>query len=201
MSKEQKEEKQAEKGQAEGPEVIENQKCPMCFKDTLTLMEHDTEVPFFGPVLVFSMDCSSCNYHKADVECAEQHEPSRYTILVETEKDLNVRVIKSSTATVKIPRVMSIEPGAASNGYVTNVEGVLNRVKVQLEKTRDLSEDEEDRKKAKNLLKKVQAALWGHDTIEIIIEDPEGNSAILSEKAKKEVLKNSLKNKISKNYS
>lgn len=187
--KEQKEAPEQKTQETEGPQVIENQKCPMCFKDTLTLMEHDTEVPFFGPVLVFSMDCSSCNYHKADVECSEQHEGARYTITVSEEKDLHARVVKSSTATVKIPRVMSIEPGSASNGYVTNVEGILNRVKVQLEKTRDLAEDDEDRKKAKNLLKKVQAALWGHDTIEIIIEDPEGNSAILSEKAKKDVLK------------
>lgn len=173
----------------EGPEIIEGQKCPMCFKDTVTLMEHDQDVPYFGKVLVFSLDCSSCNYHKADVESAEQHEPARYTLTVSEEKDLNIRVVKSSTATVKIPRIMSIEPGPASNGYITNVEGILNRVKVQLEKTRDLAEDDEDRRKAKNLLKKVQAALWGHDTIDIIIEDPEGNSAMLSEKAKKEAFK------------
>ncbi len=179
----------AEDKNIEGPAIIEGQKCPMCFKDTLTLMEHPQEVPFFGTVLVFSMDCSSCNYHKADVECTEQHEGAKYTITVSEEKDLSIRVVKSSTATVKIPRIMSIEPGPAANGYVTNVEGILNRVKVQLEKTRDLAEDDDDRKKAKNLLKKVQAALWGHDTIDIIIEDPEGNSAIISDKAKKEKFK------------
>ncbi len=173
----------------EGPQRIEGQKCPMCFKDTVTLMEQDQDVPYFGKVLIFSLDCSSCNYHKADVESLEQHEPARYTLTVSEEKDLNIRVVKSSTATVKIPRVMSIEPGPASNGYITNVEGILNRVKVQLEKTRDLAEDDEDRRKAKNLLKKVQAALWGHDTIDIILEDPEGNSALLSEKAKKEACK------------
>ena len=146
-----KEEKKAEKQSAEGPEILEGQKCPMCFKDTLTLMENDQEVPFFGPVLVFSMNCSSCNYHKADVECLEQHEGAKYTLTVSEEKDLSIRVVKSSTATVKIPRVMSIEPGAASNGYITNVEGILNRVKVQLEKTRDLAEEDEDRRKAKKL--------------------------------------------------
>ncbi len=184
MTKQQKESQATEESQ--GQEILEGQKCPMCFKETLTLMEHNQEVPFFGPILVFSMDCSSCNYHKADVECKEQHEPCKYIFTVSEEKDLHIRVVKSSTATVKIPRVMSIEPGTASNGYVTNVEGILNRVKVQLEKTSDLAEDDEDRKKAKNLLKKVQAALWGHDTIDIIIEDPEGNSAIISEKAAKE---------------
>ncbi len=184
-----KEQKQQENTSPEGPQIIEGQKCPMCFKDTVTLMEHEQDVPFFGPVLVFSLDCTACNYHKADVECQEQHEGAKYTLTVSEEKDLHIRVVKSSTATVKIPRVMTIEPGPASNGYITNVEGLLNRVKVQLEKTRDLAEDEEDRRKAKNLLKKVQAALWGHDTLDIIIEDPEGNSAILSEKAKKESFK------------
>ncbi len=179
----------AEDKNIEGPAILEGQKCPMCFKNTLVLMEHSQEVPFFGPVLIFSMDCNTCNYHKADVECNEQHEGAKYTITVSEEKDLSIRVIKSSTATVKIPRVMSIEPGPAANGYVTNVEGILNRVKVQLEKTRDLAEDNDDRKKAKNLLKKVQAALWGHDTIDIVIEDPAGNSAIISDKAKKEKFK------------
>ena len=182
-------EKIASSEEQTGPEILEGQKCPMCFKDTLTLMDHPQEVPYFGQIIVFSMDCSTCNYHKADVECVEQHEGSKFTLTVSEEKDLSIRVVKSSTATVKIPRIMSIEPGPASNGYVTNVEGILNRVKVQLEKTRDLSEEDEDRKKAKNLLKKVQAALWGHDTIDIIIEDPEGNSAIISEKAVKEKFK------------
>lgn len=177
------------KEEKEGPDILEGQKCPMCFKETLTLMEHGQEVPFFGPILVFSMNCNNCNYHKADVECLEQHEGAKYTLTVSEEKDLSIRVVKSSSATVKIPRIMSIEPGPAANGYVTNVEGILNRVKVQLEKTRDLAEDDEDRKKAKNLLKKVQAALWGHDTIDVIIEDPEGNSAIISDKAKKEKFK------------
>jgi zinc finger protein len=172
-----------------GPDILSGQKCPMCFKDTLTLMEHARDVPYFGPVVLFSMDCSGCNYHKADVECMEEHEGAKYTLTVENDEDLKARVVKSSTAVVKIPRVMIIDPGPASNGYVTNVEGILNRVKVMLEKTRDTEEDKTKRKKAKTLLKKVQNALWGHDPIDVIIEDPKGNSAILSEKAKKDTIK------------
>jgi len=173
----------------EAPAILEGQKCPMCFKDTLVLMESERDVPYFGKLAIFSMDCNGCNYHKADVESVEKNDPAKYTLTVSSEQDLNVRVVKSSTATVKIPRIMSIEPGPASNGYVTNIEGLLNRVKVMLEKARDDEEDKVKRKKAKNMLKKVQDALWGHDKIDVIIEDPEGNSAIISEKAKKEKLK------------
>jgi zinc finger protein len=173
----------------EGPEILTGQKCPMCFKDSLTLMENHRDVPYFGPVVLFSMDCDACQYHKADVECLEENDGAKYTLTVENEEDLKARVVKSSTATVKVPRIMSIDPGPASNGYVTNVEGVLNRVKVMLEKTRDTEDDKVKRKKAKNLLKKVQAVLWGHDKIDVIIEDPKGNSAILSKKAKKDKVK------------
>ncbi|MBT4540458.1 ZPR1 zinc finger domain-containing protein [Candidatus Woesearchaeota archaeon] len=171
-------------------DVLENQKCPMCMKNTLTLLESEKDIPYFGRVFLFSMDCSNkaCNYHKADLEAAERQEPCKYTFDVKTEDDLKVRVVKSGEALVKIPRIMSIEPGSASNGYVTNVEGILNRVKMMLEKTRDDADDKSDRKKAKNMLKKVQDALWGRGEIKIILEDKSGNSAIISEKAVKSKL-------------
>lgn len=170
---------------ADSPDILEGQKCPMCFKDTLTLIDAEREIPYFGRVYLFSMDCSSCNYHKADIESAEEKEPCKYSFEVSSEADLNIRVVKSANATVKIPRIMSIESGPTSNGYVTNVEGILNRVKVMLEKARDDAEDNEDRKKAKNMLKKIQDVLWGRDKITITIEDPTGNSSIISEKAVK----------------
>ncbi|MFH1439813.1 MAG: ZPR1 zinc finger domain-containing protein [Candidatus Woesearchaeota archaeon] len=168
-------------------DILENQKCPMCLKNTLTLMESEKDIPYFGQVFLFSMSCTNkeCNYHKADIESAEQHDGCKYTIDVKTEDDLNIRVVKSAEATVKIPRIMTIESGPASNGYVTNIEGILNRVKVMLEKARDDAEEKEDRKKAKNMLKKVQDALWGRGEIKIIIEDSTGNSSIISDKAVK----------------
>jgi zinc finger protein len=67
---------------------------------------------------------------------------------------------------------MTIDPGPASNGYVTNVEGILNRVKVMLEKTRDTEDDKTKRKKAKTLLKKVQNALWGMIRLMLLLKTP-----------------------------
>ena len=170
------------------PDIMKGQPCPMCQKKTLTLMENEREIPYFGLVYIFSMDCESCNYHKADVEPMTKGSPAKWVFEVKSEEDLKVRVVKSSEAKIKIPRIMTIEPGAAANGYVTNIEGILNRVKFMLEKTRDDSEDKSDRKKAKNMLKKVQDALWGREPLKITIEDPSGNSAIISEKAVKSKL-------------
>ena len=173
------------------PEIAEldGQQCPICSKNTLKLTEFEREIPYFGNVFIFSMQCSACHYHKSDVEPTENGDPAKYTIDVSGEDDLSVRIVKSSNATVKIPRITTIEPGAAANGYITNVEGIINRIKVQLENVKDNAEDKSERKKAKNMIKKLQNAMWGRDSIKLIIEDPSGNSAIISDKAVKEKFK------------
>jgi len=165
--------------------MLEGELCPFCHNKTLTLMESERDVPYFGNVYLFSMDCDSCHYHKADVETDQDNGPVKYTFEISSEADMKVRVVKSSTATVKIPHIGSIEPGEASNGYVTNIEGILNRMKKQVEVLRDESEDKEDVKKAKNILKKLTRVMWGQEKLEITIDDPKGNSAIISEKAVK----------------
>ena len=166
-------------------EVLEGEQCPVCHQKTLTLMEEEMEIPYFGKVFVFGMNCSNCRYHKADVEAAEKKDPIKQTVEVNSEEDMKIRIVKSSDATVKIPHVMTITPGPASEGYVTNIEGLLMRVKSVIEDARDTEEDDAAKKKAKNLLKKLQKVMWGQEKLTITIEDPSGNSAIISEKAGK----------------
>jgi len=169
--------------------ILKGQMCPTCRKKTLTLSEAETEVPFFGKLFVFSMKCESCKFFKSDVEAAEQKEPCKCTIEVNGKPDLNIRIVKSSEATVKIPHVGSIEPGPASQGFVTNVEGIINKIKEQIEYIKESEEDNAKKKKAKNLIKKLQKVLWGNEKLKIIIEDPTGNSAIISDKAERKKLK------------
>ncbi|MEK6983131.1 MAG: ZPR1 zinc finger domain-containing protein [Nanoarchaeota archaeon] len=170
-------------------EDFEHQPCPLCFQKTLILTERETEVPYFGKVYLFSMTCNNCKYHKADVEALEQKEAAKYEFEITNEEDMKVRVVKSSEATVKLPHIATITPGPASQGFVTNIEGILNRVKYQIEATKQTEEDKEDRIKAKNLLKKIMRIICGQEKQKLIIEDPSGNSAIISDKAVKSILK------------
>ena len=175
------------------PEVMAGEQCPFCNEKKLSLTEIRREVPFFGMCLIFSMDCEGCNYHKADVEAEEQHDPVQYTFECASEEDLKVRVVKSANATVKIGTIGSIEPGEAANGYITNIEGILNRIKTQVEHLRKAAEDGDEKddeaiEQAKKHLKKLTRALWGQEPIKITIKDPSGNSAIISEKAEKRKL-------------
>ena len=170
-------------------ETLENQQCPICSQKALTLTEDEREVPYFGKVYLFSMTCHSCKYHKADVEVADSHDPSKYSIEIDSAEDMKIRIVKSGNATVKIPYIGSIEPGETANGYVTNIEGIFNRMKRMVEFAKEEAEDQAEKKKAKNMLKKINKIVLGQEKAKLIIEDPSGNSAIISEKAKKEKLK------------
>ena len=172
-------------------ETIDGEQCPFCNEKTLSLTETSRDIPFFGVCHLFSMDCTSCKYHKADVEAEEgTREPVKYVLDITAEDDMKIRVIKSSEATVKVPYIGSIEPGETANGYITNVEGILNRIKNQIEHLRDAADSDEDdiKQKAKNMLKKLTKVMWGQEKGQLIIEDPSGNSAIISPKAVKSKL-------------
>lgn len=171
------------------PDVLEGQECPVCREKAATLTEAERDIPYFGKVYMFSITCGSCKYHKADVEVADKKDPSIYTMDVRGKEDFVVRVVKSAEATVKIPHMITIESGPSSNGYVTNIEGVLMRVKTAIEQAKSSAEEKDDENKARKLLKKLNRVLWGEEGCRIIIEDPSGNSAIISEKASKSSLK------------
>lgn len=161
------------------------QLCNFCGEPKLTLREEAIDIPYFGRVYVLSMECTACGYRNSDVESEEKKEPCRYTIEVESESDLNIKIVKSGEATVKIPHIITIEPGPVSNGYITNVEGLLQKVKEVIESTMESEEDEAAKKKAKSLIKKLNLIMLGREKIKIIIEDTTGHSAIISGKAVK----------------
>jgi len=173
------------------PGEFSSKQCPVCGAQSLQLMEAERDIPYFGKVFLFSMTCSSCKYHKSDIECESKKDPSRYTFEIGSEADLKVRVVKSAEATVKVPYITTITPGPASQGYVTNVEGILQRVKNEIEAVRDTTDDDGERQEAKNLIKKLVNIMWGKQKQKVIIEDPSGNSAIISDKAVVEKLKGS----------
>ena len=127
---------------------IEKETCPVCLKKTLVLTEDEMDIPYFGKTYIFAMKCNECGYGQSDVEAEEQKEPCKIEFTVKNKKDLAVRVVKSSEASVKIPQLkMSVDPGVASEGYVSNVEGLLERFKKILESERDNADDEDVRKK------------------------------------------------------
>jgi len=170
-------------------EKVQGETCPICGQKTLILNEEEREVPYFGKMFLFSMTCNNCKYHKADIEAIDKQEPCKWTVEINGTEDMKIRVIKSAEATVKIPYISEIEPGVISQGYITNVEGILNRIKTQVEHLKEAADDKSEKKSAWNMIKKINKIIWGTEKCKLIIEDPSGNSAIISDKAVKSKLK------------
>ncbi len=169
---------------------LKNQPCPICHKNKLILTEQDYDIPHFGKCYLMGMLCEECGYRFSDVESEETKEPSRYTFEIKNKKDLNTRVVKSGQASVKVSALkMSVEPGPSSEGYISNIEGVLEKFKKIIEGERDSTDDDDVRKNAKNLLKKLWKVELGEMPVKVVIEDPTGNSAIISDKTVVEKLK------------
>ena len=110
----------------------------------------------------------------------------RYELPVETIEDLDARVIRSTSGTIRIPEMgVTIEPGSISESYVTNIEGVLQRVRdVLITTSRWAQGDKEKSSRSEELLCMLEDVIEGKRKITVIVEDPLGNSAIISKKVK-----------------
>jgi zinc finger protein len=112
-------------------------------------------------------------------------EPMALSAKIISLDDLKMRVIKSGTATISIPEFgATITPSPYSEGYLSNVEGVLERIEDAL--TFMLSSAKGKRlEKGKRMLKKIELARERTPHFTIIIKDPVGNSALVSSDPKK----------------
>lgn len=171
--------------------VVENQPCPVCGLEKATFSEYEIEDPFAGPIAIFSIKCNACGFKNSDLEFIEPGQPAEYALDVESKEDLNIRVIKSGQCQIKIPSFrISVDSSMASEGFISNIEGVINRFKQQIEFMKSDSDlEKEQRKKLKNILKGIDQVLAGEKKITLKLIDESGNSAIISDKVKVKKLK------------
>lgn len=118
----------------------------------------------------------------------EVHEPMEYKVRIEGEEDMYIKIVRSTSGTVIIPELgAKLEPGPLSEAFITNVEGLLNRfVDILIQLMHDTPEKRED---ILDLLKKIGYIRHGRMKATIIIQDPLGNSAIISDKVERRKLK------------
>jgi len=161
------------------------QRCPSCDNETMLTNQTEYEVEHFGAVLLTVAICQRCGYRHTDVMTLTDRQPIVLTAKISSIDDLNIRVIKSGTATVSIPEFKAtITPGPHSEGYISNVEGILLKIEDAL--TFMLSTAKGKRlKRGETMLKKMQMARESSPRFTLIVKDPLGNSAIVSPNPKK----------------
>lgn len=161
--------------------------CPSCGRE-LRAVVSTYDVPFFGKVLLTSISCE-CGFRHADSVVLGEKEPVRYIIKINRE-NLFTKVIRSTSGTIRIPEIgVAIEPGPASQAFITNLEGVLDRVEgVVRTAMRWNSENEEKVRRCEWILERIRNTIDGDEELTLILEDPLGNSLIVSDEAFKEIM-------------
>ena len=103
--------------------------CPICSSEgTVKMIAHVTEIPYFGEHTQVTVFCTSCGWKQADFIPAEGKKSEKWSLKVKSQAELSSRVVRSSSCTVRIPELdLEVNPGSSSTGYVSNIEGVINR--------------------------------------------------------------------------
>lgn len=170
-------------------EIALDARCPGCGAPRLTLRSMTEQLPYLGDTLLTTVECARCDFkHSAQMVLA-QRPPARHTLRLRAPADLGLRVVRSPSGTYRIPELGFVaEPAEASEAFVSNVEGVLERVRDVLVRARTMFPEPERRAKAEELLAKLQRIVEGREGATLILEDPFGTSAILGDKARVEAL-------------
>jgi len=159
--------------------------CPCCNTEIEYLYKTEN-IPYFSDILIISAICPSCGYKFVDTQLLKHNDPARYTIKIEAEEDLAIRVVRSMSASIEIPELgVRIDPGPVCQGFVSNVEGVLDRIVTVVNMALRGGTDEE-KENATALLADIAQVKAGNFPITLVLEDPSGNSALIADKAVKE---------------
>jgi len=149
-------------------------KCPMCGERSMEIKIFIYDAPYFGKVVLESGKCSKCGFRWSDVGLLEVTKPKRIIVKIRKTEDLNALVIKAAPAVIKIPELgVEIFPGPAAPGYITTVEGILQRI-IDHAPSECLDESNPCHEK----IESIRRAMRGDIAFTLIIEDPSGRSAV-----------------------
>ena len=163
--------------------------CPVCGgKNTATYTTQTHELAYFGEIVESTIQCERCGFRHNDIITTEQKDPAKHSLII-SKKNLDSRVVRSQSATVSLPEIgIKVEPGPKSEGYISNVEGVLIRFRDATERALNMFTDAKSQKKKKKVLENINKVLDGEMETLLLIEDPFGQSKIMDVRAKTEPL-------------
>ena len=165
--------------------------CPICkVEGEVRMMTHIDEIPYFGEHTQVTVLCNACGWRQSDFIPAEGRKPGGCKLVISKPEHIRARVVRSSSCTVRILEIdLEVKPGSSSTGYVSNVEGVIDRfMDVIVMVTRQAYVEDSDMSDIKTLqmmhttlLELKEDPIPRPITLEFL--DPNGHSQILHEDA------------------
>uniref|UniRef100_A0A915K480 Zinc finger ZPR1-type domain-containing protein n=1 Tax=Romanomermis culicivorax TaxID=13658 RepID=A0A915K480_ROMCU len=143
-------------------------------------------IPYFKEVLIMATNCDNCGVRTSEVKSGTgiSDKGSKLTLQILNSHDLTRDVLKSETCCLKIPE-LDLEMGmGVLGGRFTTVEGILIAIKTELiERGGLILGDSAEAVKKQNMsdfLDRLEEAISLKRPIQLILDDPAGNSYIQS---------------------
>uniref|UniRef100_M8B949 Zinc finger protein ZPR1 n=1 Tax=Aegilops tauschii TaxID=37682 RepID=M8B949_AEGTA len=135
-------------------------------------------------VVLMAFECPHCNERNNEVQFAGQLQPKGCCYRLEVPQGqnevLNRQVVKSDSATIKIPELDFEIPPEAQRGTLSTVEGIIMRAVEELQALQD-ERKKADPQKAEAIdqfLIKLRSLGSGEAAFTFVLDDPAGNSFI-----------------------
>ncbi|KAK3433754.1 zinc finger protein ZPR1 [Eucalyptus grandis] len=143
-----------------------------------------TNIPYFQEVIVMASTCDACGYRNSELKPGGRipEKGKQISLCVKNTKDLSRDVIKSDTASVRIPELELELASGTLGGVVTTVEGLISKISESLERVHGFtfgdSLDDHKRAKWKDFQERLRKLLSLEDHWTLVLDDALANSFI-----------------------
>ena len=146
-----------------------------------------TDIPHFKEVLIMAFNCEVCGFKTNEVKAGGAIPPQgeRITLVADKMTDPGVMerdVLKSDSASVRIPEIELEMAHGSLGGAYTTIEGLLGKIRQNIEESNPFAVGDSDggRSKLKTWLERLERLKQGEEPFTLILEDPLANSFIYS---------------------
>ncbi|CAL8091452.1 unnamed protein product [Calicophoron daubneyi] len=162
------------------PDITEiDSLCLNCYKTGNTRLML-TRIPFFREVVISSFSCPHCGFENRSLDPAASIQPEgkRFTLKVQTESDLNRRVVLPSGSNILLPQFDASFP--TSDGDLSTVEGLIAGIidKIQLLQPQRKEKQPDLATKLDGFSEKLRDILKLEQPFTMVLDDPSGNGCI-----------------------
>ncbi len=154
--------------------------CPVCESTNTKVIQKIMDIPHFPEMWFFNLTCLDCHYKYNDFINLSVKEPMRYIYHAENKDDYTTKIVRAANGTIRFPQIGAmIEPGPNANGFVNNIEGILRDIQGKVKFLLNDAETQEERQKISDYIKMIDEYIDENKPIDVIVEDPFGNSTII----------------------
>lgn len=156
--------------------------CPNCMAETDTRM-CTVEIPYFKNVVLMATCCEACGFKSNEIKTvgAVSEFGRRITLRTSCEEDLSRDLLKSETASLRIPE-LDFELGCGTlGGKFTTLEGILRDIYEELAERVPFAigdSAQEQASSVKVLAEKIQQFANGAAFYSVVVDDPLANSYV-----------------------